>query len=251
MFPLGLFFVGIVAFGVHMLAHELSTRSWPTVEGRVLRSDVNRRTSWWGTVDFEYEDTVDGTVYRSNVFDEGPASGEFMKQEPLDHAAALVSTYPQHAMVTVYHDPANPAQARLVRPPLTLGGLGFVGMGIFFLSMFIPGLVNVWRRRVRATAIFEEVNTAELAEGLEKCARNPATNRITGVETIVAPGMILAAVLFMIPACVAPISIADRCLYLALPGSLLIAPAVVMLVPSLRRRLAALLAPLFRSGSLN
>lgn len=142
----GVFFLAFGGVGVFLLYRGWQQRkladaskSWPSVPGQVVESHVaagwsedsegDRRRSYTAEVTYSYQ--VNGQTFTSRQVSFG-AKASHGKPEP---AQAVVNTYAAGRAVTVYFDPANPAEAVLER---RAGGLGitFV-MGVVFLLIAV------------------------------------------------------------------------------------------------------------------
>ncbi len=129
--------IGLVALagGYHFYQKSLAAKDWPTVDGKVMTSEISRTRSRSGrrrrsrnmySADIVYEYSVDNIIYRS----ERVSFGDYRSSSPA-HAREVVDNYPVGASVRVYFDPENPATA--VLEPGTMGGLWipFLTGGVF------------------------------------------------------------------------------------------------------------------------
>jgi len=105
-------FVGIKGFITCRRA-----RSWPAVEGKVVRSEVVREKTqagdsvrWFYVPKVTYEYEVDGARYESDQI----AFVESHDVTP-DQAQATVAQFPVGETVEAYYDPADPGEATLDR----------------------------------------------------------------------------------------------------------------------------------------
>ena len=130
---------GLVLLVVRRRRSALSraSRSWPTVSGTVLASEVRRYgvtesagRRYYPAVTYRYE--VDGRTYSGKrmYFDEVGSTESW--------AAELARKYPVGSTVPVYYDPASPERALL--EPRRSGsynygciGCSFIALGIFFV----------------------------------------------------------------------------------------------------------------------
>jgi hypothetical protein len=90
-------------------------QAWPSTSGTVLMSSVqSRRTgrshSIYPVVVYQY--AVDGKTYQSQNI---KAGDQYMTVRIAGQAQATVARYPIGASVTVYYNPANPAESALER----------------------------------------------------------------------------------------------------------------------------------------
>jgi hypothetical protein len=130
LFAVIMFGVGaaLLWFGFGNLQKALQSPDWPTTAGKILSSEVVDA----GENDMQFDAAV-SFVYRVN--------GETLKGEKvqLDQWAAsdvkskrrVVRQFPEGRAVTVYYNPADPAEAVLVPGP-TIGTWLKPGMGIGF-----------------------------------------------------------------------------------------------------------------------
>src|SRR6266566_1889232 len=102
-------------------------KTWPTTEGRILDSRLREKTDSDGTsyeVTILYEYSVNGVAHRSDVWRVRPGSSSFTKA-----ANAAVARYPVGAVVPVYFNPEDPADAMLepgkISWSLLFGGVAF------------------------------------------------------------------------------------------------------------------------------
>jgi hypothetical protein len=96
-------------------AARQSAQSWLSTTGMVLMSSVQSRrsgnsTSTFPVVVYQYE--VNGKTYQSQTVKAGE---QFMNVRILGQAQETADRYPVGANVTVYYNPANPAESALER----------------------------------------------------------------------------------------------------------------------------------------
>jgi hypothetical protein len=110
---------GLVVFllrrGAQSNAARQTAQAWPSTSGTVLMSTIQvRRTgrsrSEIPVVVYQYQ--VGGQMYQGQVIRAGDQFGTI---RVMGQAQATVARYPVGAAVTVYYDPANPANAALER----------------------------------------------------------------------------------------------------------------------------------------
>lgn len=121
-----------------------ASRTWPTVEGRVVSSTVQAKhgtggdlTRYYPVVEYEY--SVKGKLLRGNriAFD----------TQPMDHtsAASIVKRYSAGRSVPVFYDPENTANS-VLEPGTSRGSWLGIGVGIVFAlvagAMLVTRLVN-------------------------------------------------------------------------------------------------------------
>ncbi len=90
-------------------------QSWPGISGTVLMSSVQsrrsgRNRSTYPVVVYQYD--VNGKTYQSQTIKAGE---QFFNVRVIGQAQATVARYPIGANVTVYYNPANPAESALER----------------------------------------------------------------------------------------------------------------------------------------
>jgi hypothetical protein len=143
---MGLAFAGIgsagVYFAMQMYKKAQDTLSWPSALGEVTHADVHshhhkKRTSYEAEVEYSY--TVNGMQYISKKIAVMTANSNY------GNAQAVVAKYPRQSRVTVYYDPANPADA-VLEPGLSSGiyvvfgvSVLFALFGVFFLISALTG----------------------------------------------------------------------------------------------------------------
>lgn len=96
-------------------AARQAAQSWLTTTGTVLMSSVQSRrsgnsTSTFPVVVYQYE--VNGKTHQGQTIKAGE---QFMNVRILGQANATAARYPIGANVTVYYNPANPAESALER----------------------------------------------------------------------------------------------------------------------------------------
>ena len=90
-------------------------QSWPSTTGKVLMSSVQsshsgNSHSTYPVVVYQYE--VHGKTYQSQTIKAGE---QYLNVRVMGQAQATVARYPIGASVTVYYNPANPAESALER----------------------------------------------------------------------------------------------------------------------------------------
>jgi len=122
----GIFILAFAGAGVFLLVKSFKDRKkaearqgWPATQGQIIASriseststdsDSDRSTSYSPAVEYTYN--VAGQEYKGNKITFGftQGYGRYAK------AQAALARYPLGAQVTVYYDPANPADAVLER----------------------------------------------------------------------------------------------------------------------------------------
>lgn len=132
----------VMTVGAVRLRVDLDVRSWPTVSGEVVASDVAGTRAIHPNISYRYQ--VNGKEY-SGVSDIGmPGFGN--RRSRMETAETIVHDYPPGTIVTVHYNPDDPAQSTLSHgleygPALQImfGFLLYLG-GVFMLP---------WRFRLR------------------------------------------------------------------------------------------------------
>jgi len=151
-FPLIFVLAGaiIAFFGIRGLLLSKASVEWPTAQGIVLESSVERQFSRDNSRRGEstyyarlfYEFSVDGTTFTGDR----AAYGDRGSRDP-SHARGVVSRYPQGKTVTVYYMPGNPEEC-LLEPGLQgqawfLPGLGLVFFVVgIWLAIILPKVIR-------------------------------------------------------------------------------------------------------------
>jgi hypothetical protein len=136
----------ILCLGVKSLFIANASKSWPTVQGKVISSSVDSKRSDKGGTTYHaevfYEYKVGGQIQSSNDV----AVGGYGSSNP-SHARRIVNKYPAGSTITVYYSPSNPSKAVLEagisRQAFFLPGFGavFFGAGLA-MFIFMPGVIQ-------------------------------------------------------------------------------------------------------------
>ena len=97
---------------IQNLRTSLRSNSWPTVEGKVLKSEVAEDTSRGQPVysaDVEYDYAVRGTAYHGAIVRVGNMTTKSRKD-----AEEIVARFPAGKPVTVHYDQADPSACCLI-----------------------------------------------------------------------------------------------------------------------------------------
>jgi hypothetical protein len=141
-------FTGFV--GVRSLLRAKASSSWPTAQGVIVSSSVERhhsrdsdghdRTTYHAEVFYEF--TVDGTVYNGNKV----AYGDYGSGNP-SHARKIVNKYPKDKSVEVHYMPEDPGES-ILEPGvkaqawfIPLFGLVFFSAGCV-MALFLPRVMR-------------------------------------------------------------------------------------------------------------
>jgi hypothetical protein len=145
---LGLLFA---IFGVFFIFDGLEARSWPSANGEVVSTRVQRHTFMQQKVEYSesrrearrtyypeitYRWTVDGQSYTGSRWALGESHPDYKERPEAEKAAA---GYPSGMAIDVYYDPADPSQPVLDRS-LKLGAFVPLPLGLLFLAAGIVGL---------------------------------------------------------------------------------------------------------------
>lgn len=132
--------VGVTIWGFSTLESAKESLSWPTVEGKVLQSDIERvrkissrrkkrkrksRISYQANIFYEY--SVKSNKYSSDKISFGDYSSSSQS-----HARSIVNRYPKGKTVKVYYNPETPELA-VLEPGVSWATYIPLGSGIFFI----------------------------------------------------------------------------------------------------------------------
>lgn len=150
--------IAFIAIGVAMLClwcygalniyPVLASRQWPSVTGKIIRSAVERSPGTYRTsapsktAVIAYRYRTDGKVYSSDRVLWGNTTYHFGFNEP----EQLKRRYPVGKTVSVYYNPADPAQAVLERRARVLDS-GLVGFSSFVLLLQIIFLMHLRQKQ--------------------------------------------------------------------------------------------------------
>jgi len=144
----GLTLLGIAAiyFGTVQFNKSQEAKKWPQAKGVVVFSRVNSHysTGQHATLmfspDVRYQYSVNGQVYYSKSISFGDYSSSIYSQ-----IKNVVDKYYVNEDISVYYDPANPAQA--VLEPGKIGGIFIIfAVGALFLVVGLMGLLGSFRQ---------------------------------------------------------------------------------------------------------
>ena len=141
-----------IAFGVHLVMKARAAASWPSVTGVVARATVEvrsgsttrfdspadreRKSSFTPVVHYRW--SVDGRSYTGSRYRIGGGSslGRFPTRA---EAQAALDRYAPGQPVTVFHDPADPAEA-VLQPGGDWGAWVPLPIGVVLLAAGLAGL---------------------------------------------------------------------------------------------------------------
>jgi len=135
--------IGLSGFGVNNLVNAHQSASWPTTEGKILTSDVNKSTtretagsgigsgprtttSYAAAISYEY--SVNGELFFSDKVSFGEMGGAAV------HAYAKTRDYPKGKRVSVFYNPDNPRIA-VLEPGGAKSAYLLLIMGIIFIVL--------------------------------------------------------------------------------------------------------------------
>lgn len=132
--------VGLLLFGNSQRKQGNASQSWPTTTGTILSttlSQQSRRNSqgyhdvtYAPTVEYTYE--VNGNSYRSDKINAG-----WTVSYDLGNAQNKINQYQPGARITVYYNPANPADAVLETKSAASNIFMIAGSIVLVLTVFI------------------------------------------------------------------------------------------------------------------
>jgi hypothetical protein len=138
---------GLSYWGWTILQDARASASWPSVQGQVTSSEVERSTSEGDTsylpqVDYAY--TVNDVSYRGDRITFGQNSYGSRRG-----AEEVVARYPVGQTVAVYYDPVEPDSA-VLEPGVSSGSYIVISIGAVFVLISLvlaPIMVLAGRRR--------------------------------------------------------------------------------------------------------
>lgn len=129
--PLLLMFIGayILYFGCWELLRANQSRTWPTAQGLIQNSSMERggKGEYWARVTYDF--TVNATAFHGTRV----AFGDYGSSVS-SHAQDIVNRYPKGKTVTVYYNPRNP-QMCLLEPGVKVQAWFVSGFGLVFLAV--------------------------------------------------------------------------------------------------------------------
>lgn len=127
------FGLGFAGVGIKNLIEANASRDWPSTSAEIISAEIKtgsggpRNSSTRYTPHITYRYMADGKSYTSD-------RAAFVYSSSSDKAQAFIRRFPNGAQVTAYYDPADPAEAILVREGYGTLWL-FVGFGALFASV--------------------------------------------------------------------------------------------------------------------
>lgn len=143
---------GVILFiGVKSLFAANASRSWPTVEGKVISSSVDSQRSDKGGTTYHAEVLYEYKVGGQTQSAHDVAFGAYGSSNP-SHARNIVNKYPAGSDITVHYSPSNPSDA-VLETGITGQAFFLPGFGAVFFSAGLAMFVFMPRaiQRQRAT----------------------------------------------------------------------------------------------------
>ena len=139
--------VGLSYWGWTILQDARASASWPSVQGQVTSSVVDRSTDSEGGTSYspevDYEYTVNDQRFSADRIKFGENSYSSRRQ-----AEDVVARYPVGQTVAVYYDPVEPETA-VLEPGVSSGSYIVIGIGAIFVlvSLVIAPIIALAGRR--------------------------------------------------------------------------------------------------------
>lgn len=137
--------VGVAVAGNVMGGKNREIRSWPKVDGKLLKAETKRQTTADGprvVPDIQYQYEVDGKPMQSSTFEFGVPN-----YEDRSEIAREINPFEKGATVTVYYNPDQPKESYLLARPrggfIVLAGYGVGALGILLFILSALGAVKV------------------------------------------------------------------------------------------------------------
>lgn len=135
----------VVLFAGRSILHGLQSKSWPTIEGEILSSQLREsvkpntgKKTWQAIIFYRYENTL-GEMIKSDRITTGYAS-------PGTHASQskLIEKYPSNTTVSVFVSPDDPSFS-VLQPGIAISSLMAVAIGGIMLVIglcLIAGVIT-------------------------------------------------------------------------------------------------------------
>ena len=141
--------VGMYFWWSHARAELKASKSWPSVQGEIVRSDIKKRQEYDSekkryyymySPDISYAYVVNSNQYHGHRITFGDMATKSRKR-----VVRILKDYPVGKKVTVYYDPARPDRSVLVKK---MGGGGYVVLivGLMFGLLGITLILNLIKR---------------------------------------------------------------------------------------------------------
>jgi hypothetical protein len=142
-------------FALPPLQYASSSKSWPTVQGVITRSDIdvwNREGKTHYQPDIAYTYSVDGKKYSSSKIN----AGEPPMDNNVNSAKKIQAKYPAGKEVTVWYDPGLPESSAL-EPGIKTGDILLASIAAIF---FLVGIFSFYKGLKAKKVIDEAKKTA-------------------------------------------------------------------------------------------
>ena len=121
-----------------MQKRNIGNETWPTVEGKILKSEVVQQYFFLQQYSYEprihYSYSVEGKTYESDSI-----SMRFLSSKSADTVQEVVGNYPAGSQATVYYNPDDPEESVLI-PGVSVGTS--VAPILFLVMIFVLGYVT-------------------------------------------------------------------------------------------------------------
>ncbi|MBN1388385.1 MAG: DUF3592 domain-containing protein [Bacteroidales bacterium] len=137
-------------FALPPLQYASSSKSWPTVQGVITRSDIdvwNRDGKTHYQPDIAYTYSVDGKKYSSSKIN----AGEQAMDNNVNSAKKIQAKYPVGKEVTIWYDPGLPASSAL-EPGIKTGDILLASIAAIF---FLVGIFSFFKG-LKAKKVIDE-----------------------------------------------------------------------------------------------
>ncbi|MDD2241261.1 MAG: DUF3592 domain-containing protein [Kiritimatiellae bacterium] len=137
-FPFIFLIVGasVAFFGIRGLVRAKASVGWPSSQGKVIESSVERQRSSGSKgsgityhAEILYEFTVDGTTFNGDRV----AYGDYGSSSS-SHARRIVNRYPKGKSIAVHYMPSNPEEC-LLEPGIKGQSFFLPGFGLIFFTV--------------------------------------------------------------------------------------------------------------------
>jgi len=142
--------IAVSIWGWNEMESAKASMGWPTTEGTVISSEVEKHRSTTGTgskrrtsttyeAEVLYEYAANGTTYSSTRVSFGGSGGSSSQ------AREIVNRYPKGKMVSVHFDPEQP-DVSVLEPGVSFGCYVPIGIGVVFtvvgICVFLGGVLR-------------------------------------------------------------------------------------------------------------
>jgi hypothetical protein len=144
----------VLYFGVDALMKGYESRQWPSVQGQISKSHIDRQlknrsdstgssTRYVARIGYTY--MIDGKTYHCDTIGFGKSECSNQKR---GKTVKYLKQYPKGKPVTVYYNPADPHSA-VLKNGITGGALLILSMGLLFLLAGFAFLIALYNQRRR------------------------------------------------------------------------------------------------------